>query len=97
MIIDLEVEAALPHRYHAPHDKNLDHVIDYDPFLDFIRNQLPKMGHIPLLETVAERIIDFCFKDQRIQVVRVSIEKPEIFGGLALPGIEVQRTRPQGS
>ena len=94
LIIDLEVEAALPHRYQDTSEKSLDHVIDYDPFLDFICNELPRRGHIALLETVAELIIDFCFTDRRIHKVCVKIEKPEIFAGVARPGIEVRRTRP---
>jgi len=92
LIVDLEVEAALPHRYQDTGENSLDRVIDYERFHDFILNQLPKLGHIPLLETVAEQIIGFCFEDRRIQKVAVRIEKPQCFAG-ALPGIEVRRTR----
>jgi dihydroneopterin aldolase len=93
LIIDLEVEALLPHRYQDTSENSLDRVIDYERFHDFIRNDLAKLGHIPLLETVAEQIIACCFEDRRIQKVCVRIEKPQCFAG-ARPGIEVRRTRP---
>ncbi len=90
--IDIEVEAALPHHYQDLAEKNLDRVIDYEPIYKFIQTELPQMGHIPLLETVAEQIIGFCFRDPRIQKVRVRLEKPQIFGNASV-GIEVCRTR----
>ncbi|MGE3623335.1 MAG: dihydroneopterin aldolase [Bdellovibrionales bacterium] len=96
LIIDLEVEALLPHRYQDTSENSLDRVIDYERFYDFIRNDLTHMGHIPLLETVAEQIIAFCFGDRRIQKVCVRIEKPQCFAG-ARPGIEVRRTRSAAS
>jgi len=93
VIINLEVGAALPHHYQDLNEKSLDRVIDYAPFYDFIQKELPGMGHIPLLETVAEQIIAFCFRDPRIQDVKVRLEKPEMFEGKARAGIEVFRTR----
>src|ERR1700735_2095210 len=56
LIIDIAAEALLPHRYQDTNENSLDRVIDYERFYDFIRNDLPKLGHIPLLETVAEQI-----------------------------------------
>jgi dihydroneopterin aldolase len=96
LIIDLEVEALLPHRYQDTSENNLDRVIDYERFYDFIMKVLPTIGHIPLLETVAEQIIACCFEDRRIQKVAVRIEKPQCFAG-ARPGIEVRRTRPNSA
>jgi 7,8-dihydroneopterin aldolase/epimerase/oxygenase len=90
--IDVEVEAELPHHYQDLTEKNLDRVIDYEPIYKFIQTELPRMGHIPLLETVAEQIIAFCFRDPRIQKVRIRLEKSRIFGN-ASAGIEVCRTR----
>ncbi len=93
VIVDLEVEAALPHHYQDLRENNLDRVINYEHFYDFIRNELAEMGHIPLLETVAEQIIAFCFRDSRIQKVRVRLEKPKVYAGEARAGIEMCRTR----
>jgi dihydroneopterin aldolase len=69
-------------------------VIDYEPVYNFILNELPAMGHIHLLETLAEQIINFCFRDIRVQKVRARLEKSGIFPAAAGAGIEVSRTRP---
>lgn len=92
VIVNVEVEAALPHHYQDITERSLDRVIDYDPLHGFICIELPKIGHIPLLETVAEQIITFCFRDPRIQKVRVRLEKPQVFNN-ASAGIEISRTR----
>ncbi len=92
VIVNVEAEAALPHHYQDLKERALDRVIDYDPLYGFICIELPKMGHIPLLETVAEQIIAFCFRDVRIQKVRIRLEKPQIYNN-AGAGIEVYRVR----
>ncbi|HEU0118689.1 MAG TPA: dihydroneopterin aldolase [Alphaproteobacteria bacterium] len=92
VIVNVEVEAALPHRYQDLTETKLDRVINYEPIYNYIRDELPKLGHIPLLETVAEQIVGFCFQDVRVQAVRVRLEKPNVFGQ-ASAGIEVYRTR----
>jgi dihydroneopterin aldolase len=95
VIVSIEAEALLPHHYQDLSENSLDRVIDYSRFYDFLRNDLPKLGHIPLLETVAEQIITFCFEDRRIQKVRVKLEKPQVLAGTACAGIEMCRTRPK--
>ncbi|HUY68457.1 MAG TPA: dihydroneopterin aldolase [Alphaproteobacteria bacterium] len=94
VVVAIEAEAALPHRYQDVTENSLDRVIDYEVFYRFIREELPKLGHVPLLETVAEQIADFCFRDLRIQKVRVRLEKPRIYAGTARAGIEICRSRP---
>jgi dihydroneopterin aldolase len=93
VIVAIEVEAALPHHYQDINENSLDRVIDYERFYDYIRNELPRLGHIALLETVAEHIIAHCFEDCRIQKVCVRLEKPQVLAGTARAGIEVSRTR----
>jgi dihydroneopterin aldolase len=95
VIVNVELEAALPHRYQDLGEKKLNRVIDYEPVYNFIRKELPEMGHIYLLETAAEQIIDFCFRDIRIQKVCVRLEKTRAFDGAAGAGIEISRARPQ--
>jgi dihydroneopterin aldolase len=91
--INIEVEAALPHRYQDLTEKCLDRVIDYEPIYNFIRQDLPQLGHVALLETVAEQIVAFCFRDVRIQKVSVRIEKTEVFVETSGAGIEISRAR----
>jgi dihydroneopterin aldolase len=92
VIVNVEVESEPPQHYRDITDRNLDHVIDYDPLYHYICAELPKLGHIPLLETVADKIIDFCFSNMRVQKVRVRLEKPQVFDN-ASAGIEIYRLR----
>jgi dihydroneopterin aldolase len=93
VIVNVEIEAVLPHHYQDLSEKKLDRVIDYEPVYDFICEQLPALGHIYLLETAAEQIMNFCFRDIRVQKVRVRLEKTGIFPAAAGAGIEVSRSR----
>jgi dihydroneopterin aldolase len=96
VIISVEMEAALPHHYQDKNEKKLDRVIDYERVYHFIQNDLPKLGHIHLLESAAEQIIDFCFRDPRVRKAQVRLEKTEIFSNAAGAGIDMTRTRPSG-
>jgi len=92
VVINVEAEAALTHRFDDVNDKGAGKIIDYAPLYDFISRTLTVQNHIPLLETVAEQIITFCFNDTRIQTVRVRLEKTQIFER-ANAGIEISRSR----
>ena len=92
VLIDVEMIAAPPRIYDDIKDGAIDHVIDYEAVYRFITDELPKLGHVPLLETVAEQIIAFCFRDPRVQKVQVRLEKLEIFSG-AGGGIVLCRSR----
>lgn len=92
VVINLEVEALIPHHYGEINEHTLDRVINYETFYNFIQNDLLSLGHVPLLETIADYIIVFCFSDQRIEKVKVRVEKPEIFPKASV-GIEIQRSR----
>jgi dihydroneopterin aldolase len=94
VIVTIEVEAAVPHHYQDLAENSLDRVIDYSRLYQFLTDDLPRHGHITLLETMAEKIIAFCFEDCRIAKVRVRLEKPEMYQGKAQAGIELTRTRP---
>ena len=93
VIINVECEAELTCRYDNIAEKTLDRVIDYSLFYHFIRNDLPQMGHIYLLETAAEQIVAFCLRDERVQKVSVRIEKTSVFPDVSGAGIELVRTR----
>lgn len=93
VIVNVECEAAKAGRFDDVREGGLDRVIDYRHVHRFITEELPKLGHVPLLETVAEKIIDFCFTDPLVGSVRVRLEKPEKFPDVASVGIEMFRTR----
>jgi dihydroneopterin aldolase len=93
VIIDIEATASLTHHYDDVKASELTLIIDYDRLYDFVATVLPGLGHVPLLESIGEKIIAFCFQDRRIDDVLVRIRKPEILKGKASVGIEMRRKR----
>ena len=93
VIINVELEASLPYFYDDLTEKKLERVLDYERLYNFITHDLPKLGHIYLLEAVGDHISSFCFQDKRVQSVRIRLEKTMIFAGVAGAGIEISRTR----
>jgi dihydroneopterin aldolase len=90
--VNIEAEATLTVRFDDLQENTTNRAISYETIYNFVRTELPRLGHIYLLETVAEHIVDFCFCDMRIQRVTVRLEKPTIFQD-AIPGISMTRTR----
>lgn len=93
IIINVKMESALKFRYDNLDERNLNHVIDYAQLYKFIRDDLPTKGHIYLLESLAETIVSFCFRDLRVLTVHVKIEKPHAFSEALSAGIEIIRSR----
>jgi len=71
----------------------MDRVIDYSRLCHFIKNDIPKMGHIYLLESLADAIISYCFTDSRVEKVLVRIDKTGAFSEATSAGIQIIRTR----
>ena len=71
-------------------------IIDYDLVRKRIR-ALEDEGHIDLVETVADRITDSCFTDERVVACRLSIRKPDIYNETRGAGIDLFRTRARWS
>ncbi len=93
LLINIECLASLSRRYDDIRENDLSEVINYRPVYEFVCHELTQMGHIFLLESAAEKILDFCFHDPRITTATVRIEKTTIFTHAASGGIEMQRTR----
>ena len=78
-----------------------DHAAGYaEPFIDYdrVRNGLKgwtSRPHTPLLETLAEEVVELCFGDPVVEACRVSIVKPDIFNDAAGVGVEIYRVRPR--
>ena len=92
VIINIEMEAADVPRYDDPAEESLDRVMDYTQVHRFIATEVVPMGHIPLLEPIAEMIVAFCFRDPRVAKVRVRLEKPAVLPDVTV-GIELFRAR----
>ena len=54
---------------------------------------LIKEGHIELLETLGEMILEMCFEDDRILSVWMKLEKLDVFKDAESVGIEIVRDR----
>jgi dihydroneopterin aldolase len=93
ILINIECMASLIRRYDDIRENDLSAVINYRPVYEFIHDELMQMGHIFLLESAAEKILDFCFRDPRITTASVRMEKTTIFPDAASGGIEMKRTR----
>jgi dihydroneopterin aldolase len=71
----------------------LSEVVCYETVADGIRD-LVASGHVNLVETLAERIADFCLADGRVRVARVRIEKLDVFADATSVGVEIERFNP---
>jgi len=53
-------------------------------------------GHVRLVETLAERIAAGVLADPRIRVIRVRVEKLDVFAELDAVGVEIERRAVHG-
>lgn len=91
LVVNVELWAYAPPRY-TPQDTSL--IIDYDRLRDAIREDWPKRSHVPLLEPLAEELLDICFENPNVAAARVRLEKPDIFAEARGVGIELYRRNP---
>ena len=85
--LDLAVKENL-----AANKDRLTEVVSYEDIADGVR-KLVAIGHVNLVKTLAQRIADMCFNHQRVQAVRVRIEKLAVFEDAASAGVEIERYR----
>jgi dihydroneopterin aldolase len=85
--LDLAVKENL-----AANKDRLTEVVSYEDIADGVR-KLVAIGHVNLVETLAQQIADMCFNHQRVQAVRVRIEKLAVFEDAASAGVEIERYR----
>ena len=93
VVINIELETDQTEQFTNKAERALDRVLDYEKLYNFVTIDLPKMGHIYLLESVAEHIAEFCLGDPRVQIARIRLEKTKIFPKAAGAGIEITRFR----
>ena len=68
-------------------------IINYESIVASIR-EVASAGHIDLCEGFAERICTACFADPRVEQVRVSVEKLDVFPDAEGVGAILERARP---
>ncbi len=87
--IDLYVPLALS----TPTQDDLDEVLDYD----FIRSTIAKRvskGHIHLQETLCDEVAAVLLAHPKVQAVRVSTEKPDVYPDCDAVGVEIFKVKP---
>lgn len=83
--VDLMIEGA------AAND-DFGTVVNYETIVDGVR-ALARSGHVELVETVGERILDFCLEDPRVAEGKVMVEKLEVYPEAASVGVVLERRR----
>jgi|TARA_X000000950_G_scaffold70230_1_gene87040 dihydroneopterin aldolase len=78
----------MPKKYE---DKSLEEIVDYDQVINMIKKIIS--DPINFLETLADKIINEIFKDQRVFKVSIKIEKPEAIEKCKSVGYEVTKVR----
>lgn len=73
-------------------DDNLQSVVCYNQISKKIK-KIIKLGHTILLEKLAEKIFQECFKNKRIETMKIRLEKLDAIQGAESAGIEVERSR----
>jgi dihydroneopterin aldolase len=74
----------------------LGRVVDYETVAGQVR-AIVGAGHVRLAETLAERIAAACLQDERIELVRIRVEKLDIFPDAVSAGVEIERRRKNSS
>ncbi|ACI52644.1 dihydroneopterin aldolase [Gluconacetobacter diazotrophicus PA1 5] len=72
---------------------DLSRTVSYERIVLMVRRIIAE-GHVRLVETLAERIAIGVLTDDRVIVVRVRVEKLDIFDDLDAVGVEIERRRP---
>jgi len=73
-------------------DDALSGVLNYAPIVAGIK-AIAAAGHINLVETLAERIIDFCFAERRVAATRIVVEKLDVYDDAGSVGVVIERRR----
>ena len=73
-------------------DNNLHSVVCYNQISKKIK-KIIKSGHTILLEKLAEKIFLECFKNKRIETMKIRLEKLDAIQDAESAGIEIERSR----
>ncbi len=69
---------------------DLSRTVSYERVVQLVR-RIVADGHVRLVETMAERIAAGVLADRRIRVIRVKVEKLDVFDELEAVGVEIER------
>ncbi len=69
---------------------DLSRTVSYERVVQLVRRIIGE-GHVRLVETLAERIAVGVLAEARVRVVRVRVEKLDVFAELDSVGVEIER------
>ena len=73
-------------------DKDIKSIVDYGRIIKVIKN-MTKNKHYNFLESLADDLFDKLFKDERIDKIKLKIEKLDAIREAASAGIEITKKR----
>ena len=73
-------------------DKDIKSIVDYGRIIKVIKNMI-KNKHYNFLESLADDLFDELFKDERIDKIKLKIEKLDAIREAASVGIEITKKR----
>ena len=73
-------------------NEKIDNVVCYNQ-ISLIIKEIVNSGHTILLETLAEKILQECFKNNRIKTIKIRLEKLDAIDDAESAGIEIERSR----
>ena len=71
---------------------NIQDVVSYTDIAEKIK-MIAEAGHINLVETFAEKIIEECFQNLQVEEISVTIEKPDVMPDAGVVGVTITRSR----
>ncbi len=78
--------------HNGPINDDYRNVVCYETIANEIK-KLVKEEHINLVETIAEKVADICFKNQRTVSVRIKVEKLQALADAGSVGVVITRKR----
>ena len=73
-------------------NEKIDNVVCYNQ-ISLIIKEIVNSGHTILLETLAEKILQECLKNNRIETIKIRLEKLDAIDDAESAGIEIERSR----
>ena len=88
----INVDLYVPLAESTPRADALEEVVDYDFIRRTVAQRLSK-GHIHLQETLCDDLLAQLLQHPKVQAVRVSTAKPDVYPDCAAVGVEVFRSK----
>ena len=76
----------------VPNDNSLDSIINYEDVIKNIK-KITNKKHYPLLETLAEKIFLKIFENNKVEKVKLRIEKLDILKSTSSVGVEIEKSK----